>query len=1016
MPDRNEPPVSDLHGDRLLGSLMTLLRQGAIDVSEAKARARAAAAGGALQPSDVASLGAAMAEVAADRGWQAPLPVAEVAYEAALGALTTHNDAAWQRACTQTAADLLLIIHLALLDQGSLHRYRQAAAIARQAMDLAEQHGLSEELGVLAQRYGALVLDSYTANRSPDNYIGAFTVWLARASEEEAAGPFLGGWPEPLSELAVAEQNLRRALPLLGPQRLGRAYKALAQTLAWQGYLGGPRDDDGLRDAVAGALAALDSDDAQGRLGVLALLGASLRPTDVEDLVAVLDASRPDGLAEEQSAWDAYGQAATLLQDSDPAGALAVLMRRRRLPAPWQDEWLLAGHLNHELQLFSRAFRPAGFEPSEGPLEVWRDRAAAACAAARTAEEARTAAAMVVAAMLSSTSRDQEGLVLALAGPVASLDVSLWNEHAQAVSYLIATVTQGAAVNAWNADDAAAAAAGYLDAARRFRTLGLATQMVQSIAHADDAIQAGADRLDETTAWLAAYSLDCETLAPDRAPDAVRQLAEHVLAITAGPGRVSGIGTFYLLQVLKGRRYAALLDEGTTGLRWDDGTSAAQARVRQAEADLPAGSDLLRPEPFDAAMGDDDVVGAWVDQYEKGPSETAEDRIANLQRAVERHLDKLLVPTRDHPLLSYDDIVALLDDRTALLDLYEGPTAAGALGCWQTLVTKQRTFAAIGAEEMPNSHVKASWRGREVTLPFAGFWVGALRRAVQDWPGPLDVAPEGEQLLASAGQRYLRVIEANLLRLEGIDRLIIVPHGPSRFIPLHLATMAGNPLVDRFEVSYLLNLHQLRRRPDPGGRRDGVGVFGLTYTDQPGLPVLDDSATEASAIAQLFGTVPFIDADATEEAFAEALQERRWVHLRAHGRMFVDAASYHTVFLHPSQQDDGRFRAFEALPLDLRGLELVTLGACETALCRVDRSDNPRGLPAALVLAGADSVVGTLWEVERSVSTGFFTELYRRLAADADVPTAFAAAQVETRQRHPQYRDWGAFYLVGAAP
>lgn len=30
-----------------------------------------------------------------------------------------------------------------------------------------------------------------------------------------------------------------------------------------------------------------------------------------------------------------------------------------------------------------------------------------------------------------------------------------------------------------------------------------------------------------------------------------------------------------------------------------------------------------------------------------------------------------------------------------------------------------------------------------------------------------------------------------------------------------------------------------------------------------------------------------------------------------------------------------------------------------------------------------------------------------------DVTTAFAGAQRETRRKHPEYRDWGAFYLVG---
>jgi CHAT domain-containing protein len=191
-------------------------------------------------------------------------------------------------------------------------------------------------------------------------------------------------------------------------------------------------------------------------------------------------------------------------------------------------------------------------------------------------------------------------------------------------------------------------------------------------------------------------------------------------------------------------------------------------------------------------------------------------------------------------------------------------------------------------------------------------------------------------------------------------------------------------------------------------------VFGLSYADQPALPRLDDSADEATAIADVCGTTAALDADATEEAFKGALETLRYVHLRAHGRLYVDAPSFHTVFLHPANGDDGRLRAYEVLPLDLNGLELVTLGACETALGRVDQSDNPRGLPAALLLAGARAVIGTLWPVLAGASTYFFTELYRALMEpDGDVTAAFATAQRATRLEYPQYRDWGAFYLIG---
>jgi CHAT domain-containing protein len=273
--------------------------------------------------------------------------------------------------------------------------------------------------------------------------------------------------------------------------------------------------------------------------------------------------------------------------------------------------------------------------------------------------------------------------------------------------------------------------------------------------------------------------------------------------------------------------------------------------------------------------------------------------------------------------------------------------------------------------------------------------------------------------LASAASLYLRPLLDHLdaLKAAGKDRLVVVPHGASHFLPIHLLGPEGHPLADGWTVTYAPNaclLAPVRRPPSGAARRQGAAVLALGYADQPRLAALPSSAAEGQAIGAILGTEPVTDGEATEHALVEALESRRYVHVRAHGQHNVDAPLFQTVFLSPGDGGDGRFRAHEILPLDLRGLELVTLGACETALGRVDLSDNPRGLPAALLLAGAEAVVGTLWEVNAEASSAFFTALYGALVADdSDLIGAFGVAQRATRATYPEYRDWGAFYLVG---
>jgi len=173
-------------------------------------------------------------------------------------------------------------------------------------------------------------------------------------------------------------------------------------------------------------------------------------------------------------------------------------------------------------------------------------------------------------------------------------------------------------------------------------------------------------------------------------------------------------------------------------------------------------------------------------------------------------------------------------------------------------------------------------------------------------------------------------------------------------------------------------------------------------------------ADELEQIRAACGAEILLDEAATEPAFARAAKEARWLHIATHGRNRTAAPAFQTVYLHPDADSDGRLCAYEVLAHDLRGVDLVTLSACETALGRIDISDNPRGLPACLFLAGASTIIGTLWEVNSEASALFFSTLYKRLAKGESKLAAFRTAQQVTRKQFPAYCHWGAFQYSGA--
>jgi CHAT domain-containing protein len=285
-----------------------------------------------------------------------------------------------------------------------------------------------------------------------------------------------------------------------------------------------------------------------------------------------------------------------------------------------------------------------------------------------------------------------------------------------------------------------------------------------------------------------------------------------------------------------------------------------------------------------------------------------------------------------------------------------------------------------------------------------------LRQEVQAEPGPFRmITRSGEDALDNCLALFGPV--ADLLREEyaaGRRHLVIVPHGPLHFAPLHLLHLDGRPLAEAWTVTYLPNIALLERlmSPPPHGKT-GMAAVGLGFAEGPLSPI-PEAVQEAEAVAAKFGSQALLDADATENAVFEALAGARLFHIATHGVHNVAAPAFQSLYV-----ADERVSAHELLRLDLHGLELVTLSACETALGRFDAADNLRGIPAHLLLRGASAVVGTLWPVESQTSRDFFTTLYEMLHDGSSKLTAFAAAQKRTRAAHPQYRDWGAFYYMG---
>jgi CHAT domain-containing protein len=76
--------------------------------------------------------------------------------------------------------------------------------------------------------------------------------------------------------------------------------------------------------------------------------------------------------------------------------------------------------------------------------------------------------------------------------------------------------------------------------------------------------------------------------------------------------------------------------------------------------------------------------------------------------------------------------------------------------------------------------------------------------------------------------------------------------------------------------------------------------------------------------------------------------------------------------------DDGILTAAEVTALDLRGVETVVLSTCDTGLGHSAGGEGVLGLQRALQVAGACTVVASLWEVPDEATQQLMTRAYEK--------------------------------------
>src|SRR5262249_40505533 len=106
----------------------------------------------------------------------------------------------------------------------------------------------------------------------------------------------------------------------------------------------------------------------------------------------------------------------------------------------------------------------------------------------------------------------------------------------------------------------------------------------------------------------------------------------------------------------------------------------------------------------------------------------------------------------------------------------------------------------------------------------------------------------------------------------------------------------------------------------------------------------------------------------------------------------------------------------EVADLDLTGVEVVTLSACETERGKVIRGEGVEGFSRALLAAGAAASVTTLWDIADRASAALMAQFYFFMSDGRPKAEALRQAKLQLLASngpwsHPYY--WAGYVLSG---
>jgi CHAT domain-containing protein/Tfp pilus assembly protein PilF len=348
----------------------------------------------------------------------------------------------------------------------------------------------------------------------------------------------------------------------------------------------------------------------------------------------------------------------------------------------------------------------------------------------------------------------------------------------------------------------------------------------------------------------------------------------------------------------------------------------------------------------------------------------------------------------------------------------------------------------------------------------------AIDGAIDAWRQALRDPQRGDarKLGLVVDEKVMRPIRESL---GDVNQLFISPDGQLNLIPFAaLVDEQARYLIQRYSLTYLTSGRDLLRiqiaresktaplivaNPSFGetdqvsSKTKSPGSHPTRKSGRPSITAgtdmssiyfapLSGTAQEALSIQSLLPDARLLSGAQATKAALKQVSAPRVLHIASHGFFLTEQATDKsaTNLTNKSSQadnpllrsglaladanlhrgsagDDGILTALEASGLNLWGTKLVVLSACDTGVGEVRTGEGVYGLRRAFTLAGAESLVMSLWPISDYTTRTLMTSYYQNLKAGMGRGEALRQVQLDMLKKNPKLHPfyWANFIQAG---